>query len=111
MCNGHSTRVSQGGSIAVLRPTPRPTGSQREEDILLFFSNHFSTPGTSLEIQGWKHDEALARHWLVIQYVPEKTPAHGKTKPVLNRWPVAMAISPPLLHRRYRSRCILSLWP
>lgn len=67
MCNGHSTRVSQGGSIAILRPAKLLVSSQCEEDILLLFSNHFSNPGTSIEIQGWNDEEGLERHWIAIQ--------------------------------------------
>lgn len=67
MCNGHSLRVAQGGSIAVLRPTSNLMRSQSEEDMLLLFSNQVSNSGTSVELQGWGEDVAQDRHWVVIQ--------------------------------------------
>lgn len=70
MCNGHSTRVSQGGSIAVLRPTLHFTHPSPEE-MLLFFSNRLSSQGTSVECEGWNHpDNQREKHWVVIQYAP-----------------------------------------
>ncbi|KAH7078653.1 hypothetical protein BKA63DRAFT_437916 [Paraphoma chrysanthemicola] len=66
MCNGHSTRVSQGGSIAVLRPTPHLKRTQSEEEMLMFFSNRCSTRGTSVEFEGWNDDEQADRHWIII---------------------------------------------
>lgn len=68
MCNGHSTRVSQGGSIAVLRPTPHLKRTQSEEEMLLFFSNRCATRGTSIEFEGWNEEEQADRRWIVIQY-------------------------------------------
>ncbi|KAH6620517.1 hypothetical protein C7974DRAFT_235510 [Boeremia exigua] len=64
MCNGHSSRVSQGGSIAVLRPTQHLRRSTTDQ-MMLFFHNQFSAPGTSVELQGW-NDNAKERHWVVI---------------------------------------------
>ncbi|KAF2818786.1 hypothetical protein CC86DRAFT_153961 [Ophiobolus disseminans] len=66
MCNGESTRVSQGGSIAVLRPTQHLQRSQSEEDMLLFFSNRCATKGTSVQFEGWSDQEQKERHWVVI---------------------------------------------
>jgi hypothetical protein len=76
MCNGASTRTSQGGSIAVLRAT----GHQRRSDkdaITLLFHNALALPGTSVELQGWVSssssssssatETARHRHWVVIQ--------------------------------------------
>ncbi|KAJ4984795.1 hypothetical protein SVAN01_09668 [Stagonosporopsis vannaccii] len=65
MCNGHSTRVSQGGSIAVLRPTQHLQRSNTDQ-MALFFHNQFSAPGTSVELQGWDDDAQKERHWVVI---------------------------------------------
>ena len=67
MCNGQSTRVSQGGSIAVLRPTQHLQRSQSEEDMLLFFSNRCATPGTRIDFEGWADKERKDKHWVVIQ--------------------------------------------
>jgi hypothetical protein len=67
MCNGNSTRVSQGGSIAVLRPTSHLTRTSSEEEMFLFFSNQFSKPGTSIEFQGLDEGFPQDRHWIVIQ--------------------------------------------
>jgi hypothetical protein len=67
MCNGHSTRVSQGGSIAVLRPTQHTQRSQTDEEMLLFFSNRCAAPGTSVDFEGWGDEEYNDKHWVVIQ--------------------------------------------
>jgi hypothetical protein len=68
MCNG-STRVSQGGSIAVLRPRQQLQRSQSEEEMLLFFSNRCASRGTSVEFEGegWNAEKQKDRHWIVIQ--------------------------------------------
>ncbi|KAH8707063.1 hypothetical protein GQ44DRAFT_691683 [Phaeosphaeriaceae sp. PMI808] len=66
MCNGHSTRVSQGGSIAVLQPTLNLKRSQTHDDMLLFFSNRCTTRGTSVEFEGWSEKEQSDDHWVVI---------------------------------------------
>jgi hypothetical protein len=66
MCNGSANRVSQGGSIAVLRPTQHLRRSNTDE-MMLFFHNQFSAPGTSVELQGWDDDAKKDRHWVVIQ--------------------------------------------
>jgi hypothetical protein len=67
MCNGDSARISQGGSIAVLRPTHHLNRSQSEEEMLLFFSNRTASRGTSVEFEGWNDEEQNDRHWVVIQ--------------------------------------------
>jgi hypothetical protein len=67
MCTGASTRISQGGSIAVLRPTQHLKRSQPSSDILLFFHNQCATRGTSMELQGWDDDAKRDGHWVVIQ--------------------------------------------
>ena len=69
MCNGSSNRVSQGGSIAVMRPTSHLARTHSEQEIFLLFTNPLSKSGTSVECQGL--DDALQQnsHWLVIQYV------------------------------------------
>jgi hypothetical protein len=67
MCNGHSTRVSQGGSIAVLHATQHLQRPQSEEEMLLFFSNRCATPGTSVDFEGWDNEEHNDKHWVVIQ--------------------------------------------
>jgi hypothetical protein len=69
MCNGTSSRVSKGGSIAVLRPTQHLRRSNTD-DMMMFFHNAFASPGTSVEFQGWEEDTTRERHWVVIQYVP-----------------------------------------
>ncbi|KAF1841534.1 uncharacterized protein K460DRAFT_318600 [Cucurbitaria berberidis CBS 394.84] len=66
MCNGNSTRVAQGGSIAVLRPTSHLVRTQSEEDMLLVFSNQLAYPGTRVEFQGLDEDFQQERHWVVI---------------------------------------------
>jgi hypothetical protein len=67
MCNGTSSRVSKGGSIAVLRPTHHLRRSNTD-DMMLFFHNQFSAEGTSVELQGWNEDDTMReRHWVVIQ--------------------------------------------
>ncbi|KAH7402818.1 hypothetical protein BKA66DRAFT_518448 [Pyrenochaeta sp. MPI-SDFR-AT-0127] len=66
MCNGHSARVSQGGSIAVLRPTSHLVRSQSEEDMLLLFSNQFANAGTNIEFQGLEEHFQQQRLWVVI---------------------------------------------
>ena len=66
MCNGSSSRISQGGSIAVLRRTQHLRRSNMD-DMMLFFHNQFSAPGTSVEFQGWNENAQRDRHWVVIQ--------------------------------------------
>jgi hypothetical protein len=67
MCHGSSTRVSQGGSIAVLRPTSHLARTDPEQEMILFFTNPLSKCGTNVECQGL--DEVLQQesHRLVIQ--------------------------------------------
>jgi hypothetical protein len=67
MCNGQSSRVSQGGSIAVLRPTQHFKRTQSEDEMLLFFSNRCASRGTSVEFEGWNDEEQNDSHWVVIQ--------------------------------------------
>ncbi|OAL52654.1 hypothetical protein IQ07DRAFT_505863 [Pyrenochaeta sp. DS3sAY3a] len=78
MCNGHSTRVSQGGSIAVLRPTSHLIRTQSEEMFLLF-SNQFQHIGTSVELQGLEADLQQDRHWVVIHRDGDLTAAPHAT--------------------------------
>ncbi|CAE7208279.1 hypothetical protein PTTW11_09809 [Pyrenophora teres f. teres] len=78
MCNGTSTRVSQGGSIAVLRPTHHLKRSQSEEEILLLFHNRFSAPGTSVEFQGLDYSILQDRNWVVIHRDGDLTDALEK---------------------------------
>jgi hypothetical protein len=66
MCNGNSNRVSQGGSIAVLRPTQHLRRSSTD-DMMLFFHNQLCAPGTSVEFQGWDDETQKEKHWVVIQ--------------------------------------------
>lgn len=78
MCNGHSTRVSQGGSIAVLRPsshshaTPH-ADADADAEIRVFFSNDAVSPaadqpGTQVQLHGLERDRhALDDRWMVIQ--------------------------------------------
>ncbi|KAJ4398068.1 hypothetical protein N0V91_010472 [Didymella pomorum] len=65
MCNGNSNRISQGGSIAVLRPTQHLRRSNTD-DMMLFFHNQLCAPGTSVEMQGWDDDTQKDKHWVVI---------------------------------------------
>ncbi|KAJ8112567.1 hypothetical protein OPT61_g5091 [Boeremia exigua] len=65
MCNGTSSRISQGGSIVVLRPTPHLRRSKSDE-MMLFFHNQFTARGTSVELQGWDDDAQKDSHWVVI---------------------------------------------
>ncbi|PVH97926.1 hypothetical protein DM02DRAFT_64074 [Periconia macrospinosa] len=70
MCNGHSTRVSQGGSIAVLRPTLQKADSETE--IRVLFSNSPPTSvdqiGTQVQFHGLDPSDTLSsnEHRLVI---------------------------------------------
>ncbi|EUC41486.1 hypothetical protein COCMIDRAFT_29735 [Bipolaris oryzae ATCC 44560] len=88
MCNGESTRVTQGGSIAVLHPTPPSPGRRtrsssssssssssifsssddetQQEEILLYFTNPLSkTSGTNVEMAGFDQQSTHAA-WVVI---------------------------------------------
>ncbi|EMD66005.1 hypothetical protein GGP41_010162 [Bipolaris sorokiniana] len=85
MCNGESTRVTQGGSIAVLHPTPpfplRRTRSSsssssstssssddeiKQDEILLYFTNPLSKKsGTNVEMAGFDQQSTHAA-WVVI---------------------------------------------
>jgi hypothetical protein len=101
MC-GTSTRVSQGGSIAILRPTRPLPHRTPTPDLILSFSNRLATRGTSVAVQGWSSSSSSTYHpsrspspsesesdaetappddanhgWVVIQYVPPP-PAHHK---------------------------------
>jgi hypothetical protein len=74
MCNGSSTRVSQGGSIAVLRSTlPVPRSNISDEMRLLFFNDTqalVGRAGTRVEFQGWEDVDNTgdqANCWVVIQ--------------------------------------------
>jgi len=88
MCNGESTRVAKGGSIAVLHPispfplcrTRSPSSSSsstssssddeiQEEETLLYFTNPLSkTSGTNVEMAGFDQQSTHAA-WVVIQCV------------------------------------------
>ncbi|KAF1923375.1 uncharacterized protein M421DRAFT_75631 [Didymella exigua CBS 183.55] len=65
MCNGNSSRISQGGSIAVLRRTQHLRRSNTD-DMMLFFHNQMCAPGTSVEFHGWDDDAQREKHWVVI---------------------------------------------
>ncbi|KAF2192345.1 hypothetical protein K469DRAFT_653757 [Zopfia rhizophila CBS 207.26] len=74
MCNGFSARTSQGGSIAVLRPTQEAQvldqASSNEEWQLVFSNNSDgqSQLGTQIEFRGWKGRSRALRtgSWVVI---------------------------------------------
>ncbi|KAF2691766.1 hypothetical protein K458DRAFT_398179 [Lentithecium fluviatile CBS 122367] len=73
MCNGSSSRVSQGGSIAVLRSTSPAHQSDAREDMRLLFSNStqalLGRAGTQVEFQGWEtsgYTISRDRCWVVI---------------------------------------------
>ncbi|RII17555.1 hypothetical protein CUC08_Gglean002395 [Alternaria sp. MG1] len=66
MCNGSSNRVSQGGSIAVMRPTSHLARTHSEQEIFLLFTNPLSKSGTSVECQGLDNVIQQNSHWLVI---------------------------------------------
>ncbi|OAG10290.1 uncharacterized protein CC84DRAFT_1161255 [Paraphaeosphaeria sporulosa] len=75
MCNGSSTRVSQGGSIAVLRPSREireVSPVQQDSEVRLLFSNGSRTllgsAGTHVELQGWDATNSIfqRRSWVVI---------------------------------------------
>jgi hypothetical protein len=77
MCNGHSSRISQGGSIAVLRPF-QPQRTNSEDEMRLLFSNQadvaLERAGTQVELHGWEANETLSqdRCWVIIQYVSKR---------------------------------------
>ncbi|KAF1914084.1 hypothetical protein BDU57DRAFT_456608, partial [Ampelomyces quisqualis] len=80
MCNGDSNRVTQGGSIAVLRPTPHSPLPPSSHEMLLLFSNRTSSPGTSVASEGWNHDD---RHWVVIHRDGDlSSPSQGQANPL-----------------------------
>ncbi|KAF9735352.1 hypothetical protein PMIN06_010886 [Paraphaeosphaeria minitans] len=75
MCNGSSTRMSQGGSIAVLRPSREmreASPDQQDSEVRLLFSNGSRTllgsAGTQVELQGWDETNKILqrRSWVVI---------------------------------------------
>ncbi|KAF2438674.1 hypothetical protein P171DRAFT_397741 [Karstenula rhodostoma CBS 690.94] len=75
MCNGSSTRMSQGGSIAVLRPSRDmrdASPDQHDSEVRLLFSNRSRTllgdAGTQVELQGWDETNSVfqRRSWVVI---------------------------------------------
>ncbi|KAH6878449.1 hypothetical protein BKA58DRAFT_96088 [Alternaria rosae] len=66
MCNGSSSRVSQGGSIAVLRPTSHLARTHPEQEMVLFFTNPLSKCGTNVECQGLNDVFQQDSHRLVI---------------------------------------------
>ncbi|KAF2727395.1 hypothetical protein EJ04DRAFT_138345 [Polyplosphaeria fusca] len=74
MCNGHSTRISQGGSIAILRSTRHSATPSQNEEWRLLFSNqeyaheNLASNGTQVELQGWSQEHTGRRrgYWVVI---------------------------------------------
>lgn len=78
MCNGSSARVSQGGSIAVLRLSREmreASPAEHDGELRLLFSNGskalIGNAGTQVEFQGWDetNSQYQSRSWVVIQYV------------------------------------------
>ena len=81
MCNGTSTRVSQGGSIAVLRPISSDAVAENccpEECQLIFQNRHdaVSQWHTQVELQGWERKQELQKEnmWVIIQSVSSIIP-------------------------------------
>ncbi|KAF1958571.1 hypothetical protein CC80DRAFT_14722 [Byssothecium circinans] len=81
MCNGHSTRTSQGGSIAVLKPCQYLKRSDSEEEMRLLFSN-YSDPsinqvGTQVELHGWEANSTTSQEncWVVIHASSTQLPS------------------------------------
>ncbi|KAF2476766.1 uncharacterized protein BDR25DRAFT_322115 [Lindgomyces ingoldianus] len=76
MCNGFSTRTSQGGSIAVLRPTEHHTEPERtssDQEWHLLFSNddeNLHRSGTQVQLRGWrgKQRSSIGGYWVVIHH-------------------------------------------
>ena len=66
MCNGSSSRVSQGGSIAVLYPTSHSAQTLSDDQMVLRFSNRFSELGTSIEFQGLVEQFSQDSRWIGI---------------------------------------------
>ncbi|KAF2110345.1 hypothetical protein BDV96DRAFT_667320 [Lophiotrema nucula] len=71
MCNGASTRTSQGGSIAVLRPKQQFDKSDSNNDWKLLFSNDsLNQPclGTQIELRGLQEQPRIHApgYWVVI---------------------------------------------
>ncbi|KAF1975466.1 hypothetical protein BU23DRAFT_579110 [Bimuria novae-zelandiae CBS 107.79] len=75
MCNESSTRVSQGGSIAVLRPTRemRETSpTAQDNEMRLLFSNEgralLGNAGTQVKLHGWEYTSGIypKKSWVVI---------------------------------------------
>ncbi|ORX97682.1 hypothetical protein BCR34DRAFT_496691 [Clohesyomyces aquaticus] len=75
MCNGHSSRTSQGGSIAILVPTEHHRHAiehttLNEEWQLLFSNDNIdpSSPGTQVQLKGWNGRQRSQSHgyWVVI---------------------------------------------
>ncbi|CAI6336121.1 unnamed protein product [Periconia digitata] len=72
MCNGHSARTSQGGSIAVLRPSSPSQNPSSDSEIKVLFSNSFATsldqPGTQVQFHGLEtsNSQPSYHHWLII---------------------------------------------
>ncbi|KAF2845000.1 hypothetical protein T440DRAFT_409014, partial [Plenodomus tracheiphilus IPT5] len=88
MCSGHSIRVSQGGTIAVLRPIR----SLSEEHMLLLFRNHFSKPGTSVELQGRIEEEVQDIRWVVIHRDGDLTASTSKVSDPLYSFPLIVRL-------------------
>ena len=66
MCNGSSSRISQGGSVAVLHPTSHSAQTQPDDQMILRFSNRFSELGTSIESQGLIEQFSQDKRWIGI---------------------------------------------
>ncbi|KAF2654326.1 hypothetical protein K491DRAFT_601139 [Lophiostoma macrostomum CBS 122681] len=73
MCHGASDRVSQGGSIAVLKPISSTTVDQTcvSDECRLIFSNRLDTVSqwhTQVEFQGWERRQGLrdGDTWAII---------------------------------------------
>ncbi|KAF2022370.1 hypothetical protein BU24DRAFT_337125 [Aaosphaeria arxii CBS 175.79] len=90
MCNGSSTRTSQGGSIAVLRPTKSDNNTSDEWRLLFSYANTEGLDvGTQIELKG--NDLVTRRHdggyWVVIHHTGDMSPSPS---------PIATgAVSPP----------------
>ncbi|KAF2797083.1 hypothetical protein K505DRAFT_322852 [Melanomma pulvis-pyrius CBS 109.77] len=70
MCNGFSSRISQGGSIAVLRPTKSFPSIclGAGEELRLLFSNQSGDDSTQVEFRGWEGKRRMWEngYWVVI---------------------------------------------
>lgn len=74
MCNGESGRLSQGGTIAILRPPHNEYGRRTCDDSaiychLLFWNSMLAEPRTLAEIRGVdeRHMDVVGKCWVMIQ--------------------------------------------